>query len=148
MPARQSTKVGTLDPESLIILGPSIMVHVGLDYETYPHPNLDVMTPPIWALIDTGASLTCIDKSLAVQLGLPIRGAPFSISGISGPETVNMHLGQIHIPTLKTTISKLLPAVDLGGGNQIHQVIIGRDFLNSCQMFYDGTTGEVQIDLL
>ena len=147
MPAK-STKVGFVNPESLISQGPTIMVRVGLDYDTYPDPNLDTMTSPVYALIDTGASNTCIDKTLAVQIGLPIHGEPFLIAGISGPETVNIHLGQIHIPALGETLSGLFPVVDLAGGGQHHKVLMGRDFLKSCKMFYDGTTGDVQIDLL
>ena len=147
MPTK-STKVGFGDPESLISQGPTIMVRVGLDYDTFPDPNLNTMTPPIYALIDTGASNTCIDKTLVVQIGLPIHGEPFSLAGISGPETVNIHLGQIYIPALEETLSGLFPAVDLAGGGQPHKVLIGRDFLKSCRMSYNGITGDVQIDLL
>ena len=91
MPAK-STKVGFVNPENLISQGPTIMVRVGLDYDTYPDPNLDTMTSPVYALIDTGASNTCIDKTFVMQIGLPIHGEPFLIAGISGPETVNIHL--------------------------------------------------------
>lgn len=55
---------------------------------------------------------------------------------------------QIHIPALGETLSGLFPVVDLAGGGQHHKVLMGRDFLKSCQMYYDGTTGDVQIDLL
>ena len=102
------------------------------------------MTPPVWALIDTGASLSCIDKAFAVQCKLPIHGIPFTILGVSGRDDVNRHLGQIHIPLLNTTIYGLFPAVDLSGQN--HKVIIGRAFLESCVMTYNGMTGDVQID--
>lgn len=63
----------------LIASGPTMMVLVGLSYDTFPDPNLDTMTPPLYALIDTGASQTCVDKTLAIQLELPIRGKPFSL---------------------------------------------------------------------
>lgn len=125
-----------------------MMVLVGLSYDTFPDPHLDTMTPPLYALIDTGASQTCVDKTLAIQLELPIRGKPFSIAGISGPETVNMHLGQIYMPALGETLSGLFPAVDLAGGGQPHKVLIGRDFLKSCRMSYDGTTGDVEIEVM
>ena len=78
------TKVGFENPDDLIASGPTMMVLVGLSYDTFPDPHLDTMTPPLYALIDTGASHTCVDKTLAIQLELPIRGKPFSIAGISG----------------------------------------------------------------
>lgn len=141
-----SDNVGFKNPAGLFEFGPTIQVHVGLDYQTFPQPNLETMTPLIYALIDTGATLTCIDKTLAVQLNLPIRGEPLPISGSAGKHTVNRHLGQIYIPSLKTTIYGLFPAVDLVGGGQPHNVLIGRAFLATCRMLYDGMTGDVNIE--
>ena len=80
----KTTKVGATNSDGLYEYGPTIYVQVGFDYQTYPQPNLSRMTPQIYALIDTGANLTCIDKTLALQLNLPMRGEPFSIHGISG----------------------------------------------------------------
>lgn len=147
MPTK-STKVGFENPDDLIASGPTMMVLVGLSYDTFPDPHLDTMTPPLYALIDTGASHTCVDKTLAIQLELPIRGKPFSIAGIAGSETVNMHLGQIYMPALGETLSGLFPAVDLAGGGQPHKVLIGRDLLKACRMSYDGTTGDVEIEVM
>ena len=137
----KQTDIGFVNPGGLYEFGPTINVQVGLDYQTFPHPNVERMTPPIYALIDTGASLTCIDKTLAVQQNLPIRGEPFFLSGISGVNKVNRHLGQIYIPALDATIYGLFPAVDLS--THVHKALIGRAFLRSCQIFYDGKTGKV-----
>jgi predicted aspartyl protease len=99
-----------------------------------PHP----------ALIDTGATESCIDSGLAMQLNLPIIDQR-PISGIHGAGLVNVHLAQIHIPSLAYTIWGAFCAVDLVAGGQAHYALIGRTFLRDFTMVYEGRTGTVTL---
>ena len=97
-----------------------------------------------WGLVDTGAGESCIDDQLGIRLGLPIIDQR-DIAGISGVKKANMYLAQIHIPSLSYTIYGSFAGVDLVGGGQVHQVLVGRTFLSAFKMVYDGTTGDVTI---
>jgi len=84
----------------LISAGPTLVVDIGFDDSYDPGspdnpPNLPVTQVP--ALIDTGASQSCIDKQLAETLQLPIVDEQ-QISGVSGLDKVNMHLAHIYVP--------------------------------------------------
>ena len=59
----------------LVILGPTLLVDIGFDpaytpAESGPTPVAGLTS--IQALVDTGATTSCIDNLLGVQLGLPI----------------------------------------------------------------------------
>jgi predicted aspartyl protease len=95
-------------------------------------------------LVDTGATESCIDNLLASQLNLPIIDRR-PISGVGGKQTVNMYLAQVHIPSLGFTIHGSFAGVDLKAGGQTHLALIGRTFLQSFTMIYEGKTGTVTI---
>jgi len=132
--------------EVLILLGPTIAVDIGFDptfdptKPASPKPGLSGLK----ALIDTGASISCIDSLLAAQLGLPISDRRFT-SGAHGAKEVNFHLAQIHVPSLHHTIYGQFAAVDLIAGGQQHHALLGRTFLYQFQMTYDGMTGAVTL---
>ena len=96
------------------------------------------------ALVDTGASESCIDSLLATELGLPVVDRR-SVSGTHGAHPVNVHLAQVYVPTLDFTIFATFAGVHLATGGQRHRALIGRTFLQSFQMVYDGPTGSVVI---
>src|SRR5713101_2684891 len=54
-------------------------------------------------LVDTGAGESCIDSVLAAHLNLPVVDRR-DISGVHGRQTVNMHLAQVVVPSLKFTL--------------------------------------------
>ena len=64
------------DPVKLVHYGPTLLVHVGFDEHFKPNsgasPNLP--SDEILALVDTGATIGCIDTSLAIDLDLPLVG--------------------------------------------------------------------------
>lgn len=133
----------------LVTNGPTLYVNIGFD------PNFDMMTPkpsapPIPgisnmpALVDTGALECCIDNLLAAQLNLPIVDRR-QIAGVGGLHTVNVYLAQVHIPSLAFTVSGLFAGVDLKAGGQTHNALIGRTFLASFTMTYEGRSGTVTI---
>jgi len=96
------------------------------------------------ALVDTGATESCIDGGLAMRLNLPIVDRR-PLGGAHGVNEVNVHLGHIHIPALAFTIYGPFCAVDLVAGGQAHHALIGRTFLQAFTMIYEGRTGTVTI---
>ncbi len=98
----------------------------------------------MWALVDTGAIESCIDSALAAALNLPVIDRR-QIAGAGGPKVVNVHLAQIHVPSLAWTIYGSFSAVDLAAGGQRHLALIGRTFLQSFSMIYHGGTGTVTL---
>ena len=137
---------GATGAQSLSFFGPNLLVSVGFDpgYKpdgtSIPRAAVTGMS----ALVDTGAQQSCIDSALAMQLNLPIVDRQ-TISGATGPKEVNMHVAQIHVPSLQVTIYGEFAAVDLVAGGQPHHVLIGRSFLQGFTMIYEGATGTVTI---
>ena len=131
----------------LSLLGPTLLVDIGFD------PNFKIGVPimipvpairGVEALVDTGAGESCIDSLLASQLNLPVIDKK-PISGIAGQQQADICMAQIHVPSLGFTIYGAFAAVHLAAGGQRHKALIGRTFLKSCTMHYDGTTGSVVI---
>lgn len=98
----------------------------------------------LWALVDTGATESCIDADLAAKLQLPIVDRR-RVAGVSGIKDVDMHLAHIHVPGLAFTLYGAFAGVNLVAGGQMHCALIGRTFLRHCKMIYDGLTGDVTI---
>lgn len=131
----------------LVSQGPTLYVDIGFDPLYKPDPPGKIPTPGmtgLQALVDTGATTSCIDSGLAMQLNLPIFDRQ-KISGVGGVHEVNMHLAQIHVPSLNFTIYGSFAAVDLIAGGQPHHALIGRSFLRAFVMVYEGTTGTVTL---
>ena len=138
---------GTDGAQLLINIGPTILVNIGFDpswQPNHPGPIPVAGIADVQALIDTGATESCIDSLLATQLGLPIADNK-PISGVHGSQTVNLHLAQIHVPSLDQTIYGLFAGVHLAAGGQPHRAILGRTFLRHFVMIYAGSTGSVTL---
>ena len=129
----------------LVTHGPTILVDIGFDpayQRTLPAKPPTPGMKGINALVDTGARESCIDSMLAAQLGLPIVDRR-TVSGVHGPLEVNMHLAQVHFPSLNSTIWGAFAGVHLAAGGQVHLALIGRTFLQYYKMIYQGRTGKV-----
>ncbi len=97
--------------DALALQGPTILVDIGFDPVIFGAQlpavpgatSIPVAVPSVQvpALIDTGASESCIDEQLAQQLQLPLINTTVR-SGIGGSVTLNMHLAHITMP-LKLT---------------------------------------------
>jgi hypothetical protein len=131
----------------LCVYGPTIFVNIGFD-PTYRGNILGPLPVAgltgIRALVDSGAMESCIDSLLATQLNLPIIDRR-TVAGISGAQQVNVHLAQVHIPSLNFTIYGSFAGVHLAAGGQPHQALLGRTFLQNHTMIYEGETGTVTI---
>ena len=140
-----TTRIET-DQAALVRLGPTLLVQIGFDQAFQP----DTATPPslpesqLAALVDTGASDSCIDSDVARDLQLPVVDQR-RIAGIQGPYTTNVCLAQMHIPDLSFTVYGRFAVVHLAAGGQPHFALLGRDFLRHFSMTYEGRTGSVTI---
>ena len=136
-----------LGGDLLSYAGPTISVHVGFDETVLAGRSAPLPSPgvePVRALIDTGASQSCIDDALAQKLGLPEVDQQ-EVSGVGGVHKVTMYLGHIYIPALDFTQYGEFAGVNLSGGGQRHEVLLGRSMLRTMVMVYDGITGSVSI---
>lgn len=133
-------------PDVLLLYGPTLYVEIGFDPNfrsgSEGQPNLPADLLP--ALVDTGASESCIDSALAMKLNLPIVNR-MDIAGPQGVSTVNMHLAQIYVPTLHVAVCGHFAGVHLIAGGQTHSALIGRSFLQNFTMIYEGQTGVVTL---
>jgi predicted aspartyl protease len=127
--------------------GPQLFVDIGFDpnYTFVPGGPLPVPgKTKLPALVDTGATESCIDSLLAAQLNLPAIDKRMQ-AGAHGAKEVSIHLAQVHVPSLGFTIYGEFAAVDLRIGGQSIDALLGRTFLRHFKMIYDGATGDVEI---
>lgn len=95
-----------------------------------------------WALIDTGASVTCIDDQIAKDLGLPAIDVVPVASASHAQTQQNVYPVQI---TLSAFGFALQAPRAIGAALAAHGVIslIGRDVLQLCTLFYNGPAGTI-----
>jgi hypothetical protein len=132
--------------DRLVTWGPTLIVDIGFD-PNFKSASNAVPVPGVTglhALVDTGATESCIDSLLAANLNLPVVDRR-SVSGVHGAKEVSMYLAHVYIPTLLYTIHGAFAGVDLRAGGQLHSALIGRTFLKHFKMIYDGTTGDVEL---
>ncbi len=141
--------VGSVNGRVLLAAhGPTLAVDIGFDPKFNPGTSSSGVPVPgitgVKALVDTGASESCIDNLLAAQLKLPIVDRRH-IAGVGGKHLVNMYLAQVYVRSLMVRILGAFAGVDLAAGGQVHQALIGRTFLGNFTMIYEGRTGTVTI---
>jgi predicted aspartyl protease len=96
------------------------------------------------ALIDTGASNTCIDDQAAKDLGLPVIDVGNMQSASHEKHACNIYPVQIVTPVVTLNSPRTMGAALASQGLL---VIIGRDVLQRCTLFYNGPTGEFTLSL-
>lgn len=132
---------GRPDHAALIGFGPSLEVVVS--------PFVDPPQPPTeghttHALVDTGATQSCIDIQVAESLGLPVVDYVM-IAGASGASRHPLFAARVTIPSLEILQFGAFAGVDLAAGEQPHRVLLGRTFLQGTVMIYDGGRAQVTI---
>lgn len=94
------------------------------------------------ALIDTGASMSCIDNEAAVSLGLPVVNVIQMASASHAKHPANVY-------PVKMEITSFTASTPLAAGAPLKSMglvaLIGRDILSSCQLVYNGTTGQITL---
>lgn len=96
----------------------------------------------VFALIDTGATESCIDDQLAKKLGLPIIDKQ-PCAGAGGTTTLEVYMAMIEIPSIRFRQYGRFMGVHLAAGGQQHAVLLGRTLLQDMVMIYDGERGSV-----
>ncbi|MCG8507218.1 MAG: retroviral-like aspartic protease family protein [Sphingomonadales bacterium] len=132
--------------ELLVAHGPTLIVDVGFVESDHPGHEDESRIKNVPALVDTGASDSCIDEKLAEELGLPAVDR-ISIAGVSGGFEVNLYLARVHLPQLDVSHYGRFASVKLQEGGQNHGVLIGRSFLRHIIMIYDGIEGRVTMSI-
>lgn len=135
---------GFEDAQQLVISGPTLSTQIGFDSSFRPGLPLHLPEKEYDALVDTGARWSCIDSQVALALNLPIVDRR-PLSGALGAGMANMHMAQMHIPSLRLNFYGMFAGVHLHAGGQPHSALLGRDFLQHYRMTYDGQTGAVEI---
>ena len=128
-----TTDCGFDSPGELALYGPTLVVEIGFDanYRIGAGIKPELQSGRELALVDTGATESCIDSELAANLNLPIVNR-HKLSGVGGVTDVNVHLAQIYIPELAWTIYGRFDGVHLAAGGQPYSALIGRTFLRHC----------------
>ena len=141
--------------DALLMQGPTTAVEIGFNADLFSADQATVQQaiasthaqPPaqlVAALIDTGATDSCIDEQLAQQLQLPLIDRQQG-SGIGGTEQFNVYLGHIRIASLGFIQFGRFMGVRLRAGNQPHQALLGRTLLQGMILVYDGRDGSVRL---
>jgi hypothetical protein len=137
-----------LDP----VGGPVVPVGIAVSHarhEALTTAGQEVPAPSsVRALVDTGASCTCIDPAVVAALELPARGTVPIHTPSTGPTPhvtdeyeVSLILpgaGTHHVPLTIDAVPVVAADLAVQG---IH-AIIGRDVLQDCILIYNGTVGE------
>ena len=130
--------------------GPCVQVVIGLAEafaQQLLHQGQAVPTPSAGlALIDTGASVTCVDDTLAQQLGLPAIDVVQMMSASHAATQQNVY--PIEIEIVGSAIRINVPrAIGAALAAQGIVALIGRDFLQHCTLFYNGITGAITLSI-
>lgn len=141
----KSGKDGLSPADLLARFGPTLRVDLGLRSRTAVDGRPDLPQKGVRALIDTGAGGDCIDDDLARSLNLPVTDEG-EISGVGGKHRAFVYTARLYIPAMDILLFQPFTGVKLQGGDQWHQVLLGRSFLRPYRMIYDGGSGEVTID--
>lgn len=102
---------------------------------------------PIQALVDTGASCTCVDPSVLAALMLSPTGSVRINTPSTGnqPQDADQYDVGLAIPGPPGAIPLYLATVPVVAAEllQQHQIhaLIGRDILSACVLVYNGTMG-------
>ena len=96
------------------------------------------------ALVDTGASNSCIDEQVAKELGLPVIDVAIMQSASHEKHPCNIYPVQIMTPIVTLNAPRAMGAALATQGIL---VLIGRDVLQSCTLFYNGPAGQFTLTL-
>lgn len=93
-------------PDELVQYGPTIVVRIGFSPEVSfdSGDRASLPSTQFFALVDTGASESCIDSAVAMELGLPVVDREM-VAGVHGAAPANVHLAHIYIYTFQPWMS-------------------------------------------
>ena len=133
--------------DHLVRIGPCLDVQVGFDprfHQPVGRPNIPDERRV--ALIDTGASTSCIDEDLAESLGLPSHERD-SLTGVIGePYDARRFTAHLYLPDLAHVYHWEFSGLPLKGRLRDCHLLIGRDLLAFYRLQYDGPAGTVHLE--
>ena len=132
-------------------LGAHIPVFVSLPSALKADGN-NVKPRLVFGHIDTGATQTCIDVSLANEMGLPQIGFSESFTA-SGKQTSPKYAVDLVLPTFDQKLYKNMSICSCQLPYKLEEepsprnfgILIGRDLLSEWVMIWDGATSSVTI---
>ena len=95
-----------------------------------------------YAMIDTGAGMTCFDQSAAQKAQLMVVGRS-SVSSVTGTGKVPVYSGQLDIADFTCIKAETALGVKLDTPGII--ALIGRDVLANCLLVYNGPESSVSL---
>ena len=98
----------------------------------------------IRALVDTGASCTCIDPNVLKSLGLSPTGSVSVHTPSTGSQPVNQDQYDVSLTFLHSKLSFNIASIPVVASNLQMQgidALIGRDILDDFLLVYDGQLG-------
>ena len=99
-----------------------------------------------YALIDTGASATCIDQKAAAKAGLAVVDSGPMHSATHANEIVPIYAGRFTIQGVPWSIdTKKAFGANLASQNLI--ILIGRDLLSKCILIYNGVDSSFSLSV-
>lgn len=98
----------------------------------------------IKGLIDTGASDCIIDEALAKELNLSFLGQE-EVSTPNGISHQSIYKVSLFVPETKFQYQGRLIEGNLREHDQVHEVLLGRDFLSTVIMIYNGKGGKYKL---
>ena len=98
-----------------------------------------------YALIDTGASITCVDINAARGAGMAIVDTGRMSSSTHSNEKVPIFAGQMAVENFKNIETKQAYGAKLKDQGLV--ALIGRDALSSCIFIYNGSDGSFSLTI-
>ena len=99
-----------------------------------------------WAIIDTGASVTCIDEELATKMGLPVIDQLAMASASHDKTMQNVYPVTLELQGLPMGVDAPR-AVGAALKAQGIVALIGRDVLQHCTLYYNGPAGQITLSI-
>jgi hypothetical protein len=142
-------------PQGLKVSGPSLPVLIQVPHQVAElmRQNGEEVRPPIqgMAMVDTGASATCVDRVSVESLGIQRAG----VAQVASTTTVELaplfHVGfsfpNINFPNMEfpAALGQNLANQRIPPFNLPLLVLLGRDFLSTCLLVYNGSNATWQI---
>ena len=97
-------------------------------------------------LIDTGAQVSVLDLTLALELGLPETAAPVAVIGLDGEREARQFTAVLHLPEWGITTATTFVSLPL---QERHEVLalIGMDVLSGLILTLDGPRRKIALSL-
>lgn len=149
-PAPDGSAVPLAPQQALRRRGPILQVTVGLGQPFAEQVLLrgDAIPSPIsgMALIDTGATRTCIDREAAERLGLPAIDVVRMRTALDATSLQNVY--PIQVEFTATPVRVGIPrAVGAALSDHGLLILLGRDALEHMLLVYNGVTGQITLSL-